>query len=315
MRAMAITGFGGPERLRPMDLERPVAGPGEVLVRVVAAGVNPIDWKIREGRLAGKVPHRLPIVPGCDVAGVVEELGRGAARFRKGDRVWGVVRKETLERGCYAEYVTVAEPALAAMPRRLLFEEAAGIPLAGTTAAAAVRSGPGLGPRSSVLVHAAAGGVGHLAIQLARAAGAAPIGTASAANHAFLLDLGATAAIDYTREDFRDAVRRICPDGVDLVVDLVGGDTLARSFDVVKPGGRVVSTVDEPDPARAASASVCAEKLDVAPDAVVLDEVGRELDARRLKTHVQKIYPLARAAEAQETSRAGHVRGKLVLNL
>jgi NADPH:quinone reductase-like Zn-dependent oxidoreductase len=201
------------------------------------------------------------------------------------------------------------------MPRRLLFEEAAGIPLAGTAAWTALGGADRVAAGTSVLVHAAAGGVGHLAVQLASRAGAVTIGTASTASHAFLLDLGAQLAVDYGREDFRDAARRVCPDGVDLVIDAVGGDTLARSFDVVKAGGSVVSLVETPDPAVAESRGVSARLLDVVPDRAALEEIGRELDAGRLRTHVQKIYPLARAAEAQETSRAGHVRGKLVLNL
>jgi NADPH2:quinone reductase len=141
------------------------------------------------------------------------------------------------------------------------------------------------------------------------------IGTASAGNHAFLLDLGATFAVDYGREDFREAVRRLRPDGVDLVVDAVGGETLAHSFEVVRRGGALVSLVEEPDVALAERHGVRARAVSVAPDAGALERLGRELDAGRLRAHVQKIYPLARAAEAQEVSREGHVRGKLVLNL
>jgi len=164
-------------------------------------------------------------------------------------------------------------------------------------------------------VHAAAGGVGHFAVQIATRAGAEAIGTASAANHAFLLDLGATFAIDYAREDFREAVRRLRPEGVDLAIDAVGGETLARTFEVVKRGGSVVSLVEEPDATLAETHGVRARSLLAEPNAGVLEQLGRDLDAGRLRTHVQKIYPLARAAEAQEASRAGHVRGKLVLNL
>lgn len=315
MRAIAIEEFGGTSKLRLMELPRPRPAAGEILIRTVAAGVNPVDYQIREGRLRELFPHRFPLIPGWDVAGVVEEQGPGTSSFRKGDRVWAYARKPIVQWGCYADYVSLAEHQVSAMPVRLLFEEAAAVPLAALTAYQALFARSGIGAGSTVLIHAAAGGVGHFAVQLARYAGARAIGTASGANHSFVMGLGAEAAIDYTREDFGDALKRSQPGGVDLVLDSIGGQTLERSFAVLKPGGRLVSIVEEPDPTLAERHGIQAHFIFVEPSAEQLGKLARLSDQKLLRAHLQKIYPLAQAAEAQETSAAGHVRGKLVLAL
>ena len=315
MRAIAIDGFGGPEKLRAVELKRPAPRPGEILIRVVSAGVNPVDFKIREGKLAALLPHEFPLIPGWDAAGVVERIGEGATRFRKGDRVWAYARKPTVQWGCYAEYVAVPESSAGPMPGRLLYEEAAAVPLAALTAFQALFDRPGLEAGSRVLIHAAAGGVGHFAVQLARNAGAEVYGTAGPRNGGFVMELGARAALDYTSEDFVDAARRHCPQGFDLVLDAVGGETLERSYGLVRPGGRLVGIVEEPDAARAREHGISAESIFVRPDAEQLGILARLIDEKRLEAHVQKIYPLSGAAEAQRTLAEGHVRGKLVLNL
>jgi NADPH2:quinone reductase len=201
------------------------------------------------------------------------------------------------------------------MPTRLLFEEAAAVPLAALTAHQCLTYRPEVGPGGSVLVHAAAGGVGHFAVQLARAAGARVIGTASGAHRAMVLALGAHSDIDYTAEDFRQAAKRLCPEGFDLVLDAVGGETLTRSYEIVKPGGRLVSIVDQPDDAAAARAGITAHFLFVEPEGEQLRHLARLVDQKKLAPHVQKIYPLGEAAEAHRASEAGHVGGKLVLNI
>jgi NADPH:quinone reductase-like Zn-dependent oxidoreductase len=201
------------------------------------------------------------------------------------------------------------------MPARLLFEEAASIPLAALTAYQALFSKPGVGPGSKVLVHAAAGGVGHFAVQLAANAGAEVVGTAGTANQAFVLEMGAGGSIDYTKEDFVHAARRLCADGFDVVLDAVGGETLTRSFEVVKHGGRLVSIVEEPDGDRSSEHGISADFIFVEPSSEQLTILTRLVDRRKLTTHVQKIYALGDAAEAHGESSAGHVRGKLVLNL
>ena len=315
MRAVAIESFGGPDRLHLTDLPRPKAGKAEVLVRTVAVGVNPADWKIREGYLDGRMPHAFPLVPGWDVAGVVDEIGEGTSRFRKGDKVWAYARKPVLQWGTYADFVAVREDHAALMPSAYLFEEAAAVPMAALTAYQALFSVARLEKGATVLVHAAAGGVGHFAVQLASHAGARVLGTAGSDNHAFVLELGADRAIDYREEDFRDAVRRLCPDGIDVVLDAVGGDTQVRSLEVLKPGGILVSIVSEPDADQANEHGVRARFLFVEPHGEQLTILAREIDRGRLRAHVGKMFPLAEAARAHEESQVGHVRGKLVLTL
>lgn len=315
MRAIAIRQFGDPDSLKPMALPRPLPAKGEILIRVMSAGVSPVDCMIRSGRLQQHIPHQFPLIPGWDVAGVVEEFGQNAGRFRRGDRVWACARKPTAQWGCYAEYVSVSEDHVSAMPTKLLFEEAASVPLALLAAEQCLFSRPGLGEGRTVLIHAAAGGVGHFAVQLAKLRGVRVIGTGGSASQSFILGLGADVAIDYTREDFREALKRHCPDGADLVLDLVGGQTLARSYEAVKRGGRLVSLVDEPDEEVAQSLGITTHSQFVEPQGDQLSRLARAFDQQQLRTHVQKIYPLARAAEAHTVLEAGHVQGKLVLNL
>lgn len=315
MRVIAIDSFGGSERLVPRDLPRPRPGKGEILIRVVAAGVNPVDFKIREGMLAELMPHAFPLVPGWDAAGVVEELGEQSTRFRRGDRVWTYARKPTVQWGCYAEYVAVPEESVAPMPTSLLYEEAASVPLAALTAFQALFGKPGLELGSQVLVHAAAGGVGHFAVQLAHRAGAEVYGTAGTANQGFVMELGAAGAIDYTKEDLSEAAKRHCAEGFDLVLDGVGGETLEASYELVRPGGRLACIVDAPEPERAKARGIHAHFLFVEPEAEQLRTLARMVDEKTLRTHVQKIYALSDAAQAHDEIEAGHVRGKLVLNL
>ncbi len=315
MRAIAIEEFGGPEKLEPMNLPEPHAGPGEVVVRAVAAGVNPVDWKIRQGYLEKRLPHVFPVVPGWDVAGTVEEIGDGITRFRKGERVFAYARKPVVQWGTYAELVALPETSVAVMPSKLLFEEAAAVPLAALTAYQAMFGPGGFGSGAVVLIHAGAGGVGHFAVQLAKNAGARVLATAGTANQEFILGLGAESAIDYTREDWSEAVDRLSPDGVDFVLDTIGGETQRLSFDVLKPGGRLVSIVGLPDPALAQKRGVEAGYHFVEPSASQLATLAELCDKGKLKPNVQRIFPLADAAEAQKLSEAGHVRGKLVLAL
>jgi NADPH2:quinone reductase len=315
MRAIAIEEFGGPEKLKAMDLPEPHAAPGEVVVRAVAAGVNPVDWKMREGWLKSRFPHAFPIVPGWDVAGTVEEIGEGVSRVRKGERVFAYARKPVVQWGTYAELVAVPETAVARMPSRLLFEEAAAVPLAALTAYQSLVGTEGVGPGTVVLIHAGAGGVGHFAVQLARNAGARVLATAGTSSREFVLGLGADDVIDYTREDWSDAVDRLSPDGVDVVYDTVGGDTQKLSFDVLKPGGRLVSIVTPPDPALARKRGVRADYVFVEPSGAQLSTLAEMCDSGKLKPSVERIFPLADAAEAQRLSQAGHVHGKLVLAL
>ncbi len=313
MKAVAINAFGGPELLAVRELPRPKPERGEILIRTVAAGVNPVDWKIREGSLA-RVPHAFPLIPGWDVAGVVDELGEGCQRFRKGDRVFAYARKPHIQWGTYAEYVAVPERDAALMPPSLLFEEAASIPCAALTAQQALARA-GVASGASLLVLNGSGGVGHFALQLAKIAGARSIATAGARNQEFVLSQGAEHAVDYTRDELAAAVTARFPGGVDVVLDAIGGEPLAAALFVVKPGGVIVSVVDTLESATVAARGVRFERISSTPSGEQLAIFAAHAGRKTLRPHVQTIFPLAKAAQAQDESRAGHVRGKLVLAL
>jgi NADPH:quinone reductase len=313
MRAVAIPHFGGPEVLAVVDLPRPKPGRGEILMRIVAAGVNPVDWKVRQGRLA-RLPHAFPLIPGWDAAGVLEELGEGCQRFRKGDRVFAYARKPFLQWGTYAEYVALPERHVALMPANLLFEEAAAIPCAALTALQALNRA-GLAAGAGLVVLNGSGGVGHFALQLARAAGATAIATTGPTNQEFVLAQGAAAAVDVSRDDVPAVVKKHLPDGADIVLDAIGGDDTARAIELVKPGGILVSVAGELDPEAARSRGIRFERISSEPSGEQLTILASHAERKRLRPHVQTIRPLAEARAAQEESRAGHVRGKLVLAL
>ncbi|SCG45223.1 NADP-dependent oxidoreductase [Micromonospora humi] len=305
---MAIDAYGPADLLTPHELPTPPVGPDTVLVRVRAAGVNPVDWKIRAGHLDGAFPSRFPLVPGWDAAGVVEAVGPAVAGFAVGDEVIGYVRRDDVQHGTYAELVPAPERCLADKPVRASWPEAAGLPLAGLTAYQALqlaRTGAG----DAVLVHGASGGVGHLAVQVARALGAdRVIGTASEANHDFVRSLGAE-PVAYG-DGLADRVRAIVPDGVDVVLDLFGGDALDVSAELITRPARLISTADPEHVTRLGGTYVF-----VKPSTADLSVLAGLVDAGRLTVHLARTFPLVEAAEAQRLVEAGHVRGKVVLTL
>jgi len=303
---MAIHRYGGPEVLEPTELPDPKIVPDFVLVRMHAAGVNPVDWKIREGYLDRGFYMHFPLVPGWDVAGVVEAVGPSVSGFAVGDEVIGYVRRDEIQHGTYAELVPAPERTLAARPTSASWVEAAGLPLAGLTAWQALHA-VAVGPDDTVLVHAAAGGVGHLGVQLARLLGAARvIGTASERNHDFLRDLGAE-PVEYG-DGLADRVRALAPDGVDAVLDFVGGAALPVSFELARTPERVVSIT-----AAATVKESGGRYVFVRPDAADLTALTRFVDEGRLTVHIERVFPLSAAADAQRLVQAGHVRGKVVL--
>jgi NADPH:quinone reductase-like Zn-dependent oxidoreductase len=304
---MALTRYGGPEVMHPTDLPDPVVGPDSVLVRVRAAGVNPVDAKIREGYLAGAFPSAFPLVPGWDVAGVVECTGPAVTEFRVGQEVVGYVRKDHIQHGTYAELVAAPIRAVAPKPSSASFIEAAGLPLTGLTAHQALDAAA-VGPGDTVLVHAAAGGVGTMAVQLARLRGANVVGTASEGNHEFLRELGAE-PVAYG-PGLVTRVRKAAPAGVDAVIDLVGGEALEFSFALVADPGRVVSSIDATTVLGNGGRYVF-----VRPDPAMLAELSRLVDAGSLRVIVAETFPLERAADAHARVEAGHVRGKVILEV
>jgi NADPH:quinone reductase-like Zn-dependent oxidoreductase len=306
MKAVRMHAYGGPEVLKYEDAPRPKAGPGEVLIRVHAAGVNPVDWKIREGYLKQTLGHSLPLILGWDLSGVVEGAGPGVTRLRVGDEVYS--RPDISRDGAYAEYITVKESEVALKPRSIDHIHAAAIPLAGLTAWQSLFDAAQLNSGQTVLIHAAAGGVGSFAVQLAKWKGARVIGTASKRNHDFLRTLGADETIDYTVTRFEDVAHH-----VDVVLDTMAGETQTRSWKVLKKGGILVSILTPPSPEEAAAHGVRQAFVFVQPNASQLAEIAKLVDSGKLKAILETILPLSEARRAQEISAGGHTRGKIVL--
>lgn len=305
MSAITYDSFGGVEQLRQQTVPMPVVGPSEVRIRVVTAAVNPVDWKILGGHLTGLLPHQFPIIPGWDVAGVVEAVGPDTPEFAVGDHVLAYARKDTVQFGTFAEYVSFSVRGVAAKPDALDWDAAAGLPLAGGTALRAVETAR-IGQGDVVLVHGAAGGVGSLAVQLARLNGARVIGTASEVNHDFLRGLGAE-PITYG-DGLVDRVRAIAPDGVDAVLDFVGG-VAAESGAVLRDRSRHVSVVDQQ------VAADGGRVIWVRPDAEALTRLAGWAAAGDLTVPIAARYPLAEAAQAFTESSSGHTRGKIVITV
>ncbi|MFC9437558.1 NADP-dependent oxidoreductase [Nocardia sp. NPDC057030] len=299
MLAIIQRAFGGPDVLQQTEVDQPRPGPGEVLVRVVATSVNAADRKVRAGQLP--VLGSPPLTLGLDVSGIVEELGPGAGRFQRGDAVHGMVMG-----GANAEYLVAQEHTLALKPARLDHVHAAALPVAASTAWQALAA---VGAGQRVLVHAAAGGVGHLAVQIAKHRGAHVIGTARAGNHEYLRELGIDEVIDYTAVDFADAVGDI-----DVVLDLVGGEYGARSLRVLRPNGRYLDMQgpdSATDPGDATDPRY--ERFYVEPSGVSLREIATMVDHGHLRVTVDQVLPLADVAKAHQLGESGRVRGKIVL--
>ncbi len=308
MRAISQDAYGGPEVLREVRLPRPAPGPSQILVRVRAAGVNPTDWKHRAH--AGFL-DRLPLVLGWDVAGVVEEVGFGVTLFEPGDEVFGML-PYPYGVGSHAEYAVGPARAFARKPAGIDHVRAGALPLVSLTAWQALVDTADVRPGQRVLVHAAAGGVGHVAVQIAKARGAHVIGTASAAKHGLLKELGADEVVDYREVDFAEVVR-----DVDVVLDPFAGEVLDRSLGVLRPGGIAVSIlpVVPGQRARAEELGVRVAGLLVEADHAGMAAVADLVERGLLRAHVQEVFPLAQAARAHALGDTGHVTGKLVLEV
>jgi NADPH:quinone reductase-like Zn-dependent oxidoreductase len=306
MRGAAYDRFGDESVLEIRDnLPEPPVGPDTVLVRVHAAGVNPVDMGIRAGRLAGAYPHHFPITPGWDVAGVVEAVGPAIVHFKAGDEVFGYVRRDDVQWGTAAELVPAPQRCLAHKPQSLSFAEAGALPLAGLTAYQALTEALDVQEGDRVLVHRAAGGVGFNAVQIAVALGAHVIGTASPRNHGFLKDAGAAEVLDYNA----GPISAQLSEPVDAVLDLVGGDALADAPNQVRDRARITSVVDP------AVNEMGGRYVFVRPDQHDLEELGRMADAGQLRVPIAKAFPLEQIADAQRLVAGGHVRGKVVVTL
>lgn len=305
MKAVRIHQYGGPEVLAHVEMKRPTPGPNEVLINVQAASVNPVDWKLRAGYMKDVFPLTFPATLGWDVSGTVEEAGADVTRFKRGDEVYAL-----LEGGAYAEYAAARETVVARKPRTVDHIQAATVPVAGLTAWQALFEVAQLTAGQKVLIHAAAGGVGNFAVQLAKAKGAYVIGTASGKNQAFLRELGVDKAVDYQTTRFEDVAH-----DVDVVLDTIGGDTQERSFKVLKKGGILVSLVQPPSQESAAKYGVRALFYGAHASSSDLAEIAKLIDNGKVKPVVETVLPLAEARRAHELSESGHGRGKIVLKV
>jgi NADPH:quinone reductase-like Zn-dependent oxidoreductase len=306
MRAAVIRSYGEPDVVQIAEIDDPLVGPDSVLVEVAASGVNPVDWKIVSGGLQGAIPSHLPMIPGWDVAGTVTAVGPAITDVAVGDRIAAYARKDSLEHGTYAQLVAVPRRALAHVPDGIELTTAAALPLAGLTAEQlldAARVGEG----DVVLVHAASGGVGSFAVQLAVLRGARVIGTTSPANHDYVRGLGAE-PVSYG-EGMVDTVRSLAPEGVDAVIDLVGGDALGATPQLLRQGGRVASVTDADTVKELGGTYVF-----VHPDAAMLDRLLALVADGSLKVEIAQTFPLERAGDALAAVKAGHTRGKVVID-
>ncbi|HEV3029772.1 MAG TPA: NADP-dependent oxidoreductase [Planctomycetota bacterium] len=304
MKAIQIHSYGNSGELKLEDVPNPSIRGNEALIRVRAAGVNPFDWKLREGYFKDWIPASFPLTLGVDFAGDIAQVGKEVSDFRVGDRVFGFAS------GAYSEYSTVPEKDLVHMPRTVDHDTAASLPTPGVTAYQlvldAVRATKGL----RVLVHGAAGSVGALAVQLARLQGARVFATASGRDTEYLKSLGVEQVIDYRTERFDEKLKDL-----DAVIDLVGGETLARSYAVLKPGGIVVSAAGTPDSAEAERRRIRAQHFVAQRDPSHLAHLARLVDQGVLKPRVGRVLPLAEARQAQDLSQKGSAGGKIVLHV
>lgn len=291
--------FGDESVLNYTEVERPKPKSDEILVKIHAAAVNPVDWKIREGN----IKMSLPLILGADFAGTVEEMGADISKFEKNDSVYGKIIL-----GCYAEYVIVKENEAGKMPKNLDFKNAATIPMGALTSWQAIFDTANLKSGQKILVHAAAGGVGSMAVQLAKAKGAYVIGTASGRNEDFVKNMGVDEFIDYTSTKFEDVVK-----DADVVLDTIGDDTLERSFQTLKKGGFLVSLAGKPSKEMVKEHEVKAEFISSRSNPEQLDEITKLVEENKVKTFVEQEFPLSEAKEAQRIIKKGHTRGKIVL--
>ncbi len=305
MRVIHVYHYGGPEQLKLEEKPRPEPEAGEVLLRVHAAGVNPLDWKIRQGLLKEFEPVTFPYTPGIEVAGVVEAVGPRVTAFQIGQAVYG-----QCARGAYAEYLTVPVEALALKPQTVSFAEAATVPVGATAAWRALFDHGGLSSGQRVLIQGAAGGVGLFAVQLAKWKGAQVIGTTSTANLEFVRSLGADTVVDYTTTPIESVVQN-----VDLVLDGVGAATLSSSLAAIRPGGTLISLAGLPSQEQAKARGVHATLIRSQPSGTLLQAVTRLVDEGQIKVIASRTFPLSEVQQAHAYGQSGHGRGRIVLTV
>ena len=306
MKAIVVHEYGGPEVLKYEDVPRPEPKENEALVQVIAAGVNPVDALIRTGKYAKFFGTTVPLIPGYDIAGIVEKTGAKITKLKAGDSIYAYV----LWGGGYAEYAVATEGEATAKPKSLNYIEAAAAPLVALTAWQALIDTAKLSAGQTVLIHGGSGGVGSMAIQIAKARGAKVIATASTSNQELLKQLGADVAIDYTKTKFEDVAK-----DVDVVLDSVGKDTLARSYGVVRKGGIIATLVAQPNQAELDKHGIRGAAISVKPNASELAEITKLIEEKKIKPVVSQVLLLTEAVKAQEQAATHHTRGKIVLKI
>jgi NADPH2:quinone reductase len=324
MFAMIINETGDPEVLQYGEIATPEPGPGEVRIRVAYAGVNPADWKNRQGMLARYRPYTFPYIIGFDAAGIVDKVGAGVTAFKPGDRVFTPTNHGQGGQGSYAEFAIATDDRVARIPEGMNFMQAAALPVAALTAWQGLFDRGELKSGQQVLIHGGSGGVGGFAVQFARWAGARVAATCSTPNVDYLVGLGVERVIDYRREDITGAVNKWAPDGLDFLLDAVGASTLPDGLDLVKPGGTFVSipTLTDDGDIRAATAAGAAKGVNRvfstmtdAGCAPTLEQIAQLLVEGRIEPPPLREYALHQAAEVHHLIQGGHNRGKIVLRV
>lgn len=315
MKAMVIEKFGDEKLLHFEEIPTPSPTENEVQIQVLYTSVNPVDWKIREGLMKNFLPHEFPLILGWDAAGIIKAVGKQVKKFKIGDEVYAYCRKPLVKWGTYAEYICFEADNIALKPKNLSFAQAAAIPLAGLTAWQALFDFAKLKKGETLLVYAGAGGVGSFAIQFAKYAGAKIITTASKQNHDYVKKLGADHAIDYHQPNLLHEVKKLCPEGVDVVLDTIGGKTLHESLDIIKPKGRLVSIVDQLDLKAVREKNIQFGFVFVSPNGAQLKQIASLVEQNKVFPPFIEEMSLSDASKAHQKSKEGHTKGKIVLKI
>ncbi len=315
MKAAMIHFYGGLDAIEIGETEIPLPKDDEVQIAIAYAGINPVDWKICDGLLQGRLESKFPIILGWDACGTISSLGKNVTDFKEGDVVFAYCRKEILHDGSFAEYICLDAKNVALKPKTLSLSQAASIPLSALTAWQSLFDTADLKAKETVVIHAGAGGVGMFAIQLAKLANAYVITTATAPKHDYVLQFGVDRIIDYSKENFVEQIKSEFPDGVDVLYDTVGGNTLQASYEIVKKGGRLVSIAGIIDQAIANQYEVQAEFVFVTPSGEQLKKLAALFDQGKLKAPQINEIPFSELLSALRKSREGHTLGKFVLKI
>ncbi len=315
MKAMVIDHFGTEEALHFNDIPTPKPADNEVQIQVFYTSVNPVDWKIREGMLQNLLPHEFPIIPGWDASGKITDVGKNITKFKPGDEVFAYCRKPTVQWGTYAEYVCVEGDHVALKPKNISFAQAAAIPLAGLTAWQALFDYAKLNKNETILIHAGSGGVGGFAIQFAKYADAKIITTASPQNHDYVKSLGADFAVDYHHANYINEIKTLVPEGVDVVIDCIGGKAMENSLNILKTNGRLVGIVRHLDPKLTQPKKAQFSYVFVEPNGNELAKIASLIEQKAIQPPYIQEMPIEDGAKAQEMVKEGHTRGKIVLKI